>query len=46
MERTPIERELEALLAEFGTDDAQLRIVLTRGGRRILLTEQLPERGA
>ena len=46
VERSPIERELEALLAEFGTDDAQLRIVLTRGGRRILLTERLPERAA
>lgn len=43
VERLRIERELETLLAEFGTDDAQLRIILTRGGRRILLTEQLPE---
>src|SRR5687767_5664764 len=46
VERSPIERELEALLAEFGTDDGQLRLVLTRGGRRILLTERLPGRGA
>src|SRR6266540_6936836 len=46
VERSLIERELETLLDEFGADDAQLRIVLTRGGRRILLTEQLPERGA
>jgi branched-chain amino acid aminotransferase len=46
VERSVIERELETLLAEFGTDDAQLRIVVTRGGRRILLTERLPERGA
>jgi branched-chain amino acid aminotransferase len=46
VERDRIESELEALLAEFGTDDAQLRIVLTRGGRRILLTEELPELGA
>ncbi len=46
VERPLIERELETLLAEFGTDDAQLRIVVTRGGRRILLTERLPERGA
>ncbi len=46
VERSLIERELESLLAEFGTDDAQLRIVLTRGGRRILLTERLPERAA
>ncbi len=46
VERSLIERELETLLAEFGADDAQLRIVVTRGGRRILLTERLPERGA
>jgi branched-chain amino acid aminotransferase len=46
VERSSIERELATLLAEFGTDDAQLRIVLTRGGRRILLTERLPERPA
>ncbi|HSF01382.1 MAG TPA: aminotransferase class IV [Solirubrobacterales bacterium] len=46
VERSLIESELEALLAEFGTDDGQLRLVLTRGGRRILLTERLPERGA
>ncbi len=45
VEREAIERELDALLAEFGTGEAQLRIVLTRGGRRILLTEVLPERG-
>jgi branched-subunit amino acid aminotransferase/4-amino-4-deoxychorismate lyase len=45
VERSMIERELEALLAEFGTEDAQLRVVLTRGGRRILLTESLPQRG-
>ena len=46
VERALIEREIEALLAELGTGDAQLRIVLTRGGRRILLIEPLPERGA
>jgi branched-chain amino acid aminotransferase len=45
VERALVERELEALLAEFGAGDAQLRIVITRGGRRILLTEQLPDRG-
>jgi branched-chain amino acid aminotransferase len=46
VERSLIESELETLLAEFGTDDAQLRIVVTRAGRRILLTERLPERAA
>jgi branched-subunit amino acid aminotransferase/4-amino-4-deoxychorismate lyase len=45
VERDLIERELEALLGEFGTGEAQLRIVLTRGGRRILLTETLPDKG-
>jgi branched-chain amino acid aminotransferase len=45
VERTLLEREIEALLAEFGAGDAQLRIVITRGGRRIVLTEQLPDRG-
>src|SRR6478609_7055780 len=46
VERPLIERELATLLAELGTDDAQLRIVLTRRGRRILLVELLPDRGA
>ena len=46
VERELIESELEALLAEHGDDDGQLRIVLTRGGRRVLLAEELPPRGA
>jgi branched-chain amino acid aminotransferase len=46
VDRPSLERELAALLAEHGTDDGQLRIVLTRGGRRVLLTEELPPRGA
>jgi branched-chain amino acid aminotransferase len=45
VKRAAIEAELEALLAKFGSGEAQLRIVLTRGGRRILLVEELPERG-
>jgi branched-chain amino acid aminotransferase len=45
VERELLERELSALLAEHGGDDGQLRIVLTRGGRRVLLTEELPPRG-
>jgi branched-chain amino acid aminotransferase len=44
VERATLERELDALLAEFGEADAQLRIILTRAGRRLLLTETLPER--
>src|SRR5215210_6549254 len=46
LDRGSIERELEALLGELGSQDAQLRIVITRGGRRILLTERLPAMGA
>ncbi len=45
VERKLVERELETLLEEFGSDDAQVRIVITRGGRRILLTEQMPVMG-
>jgi branched-chain amino acid aminotransferase len=44
VDRTALEREVEALLAEFGQDDGQLRILITRGGRRIVITEPLPER--
>ena len=44
--RDAVERELEALLEAHGRGDAQLRIVLTRGGRRILLIENLPDKGA
>jgi branched-chain amino acid aminotransferase len=46
VEREPLERELDALLESFGASDAQLRIVVTRGGRRILLIENLPDKGA
>jgi branched-chain amino acid aminotransferase len=44
--RDLVETELEALLSEHGDGDGQLRIVLTRAGRRVLLTEELPPRGA
>jgi branched-chain amino acid aminotransferase len=43
VDRAAIEREAAAVLDAFGDDDAALRIVLTRGGRRIVLTEPLPE---
>jgi branched-chain amino acid aminotransferase len=46
VERDLVEAELEALLDEFGAGDAQVRILITRGGRRILLIENLPDRGA
>lgn len=42
VDRGLIEREISALLDGFG-EDAALRIVLTRGGRRLILTEALPE---
>jgi branched-chain amino acid aminotransferase len=43
LDRKTLEREIEPLLEAFGEDDAALRIVLTRGGRRLVLTEELPE---
>ncbi len=46
VDRTAVASEIEALLASAEQRDGQLRIVLTRGGRRVLLVEQLPERGA
>lgn len=45
LDRAAIERELGPLLEAFGAADGQLRLVMTRGGRRILLTEPLPPRG-
>jgi branched-chain amino acid aminotransferase len=45
VDRAALEPEIEALLAEFGGDDGQLRILITRAGRRIAITEPLPERG-
>jgi branched-chain amino acid aminotransferase len=38
-----LEREIDALLAELGEVDALLRIVVTRGGRRIAIAEPTPE---
>jgi len=45
VDRRAIEAELEPLLARVSGEDGQLRIVLTRAGRRILLTEPLPAWG-
>jgi branched-chain amino acid aminotransferase len=42
VDRGGFEREIEALLAEFGDHEAQLRLVATRGGRRLAFTENLP----
>src|SRR5687768_10139345 len=40
--RAPLESEAAELLSARGRVDGCLRIVLTRGGRRLLLTEPLP----
>jgi branched-chain amino acid aminotransferase len=42
IDRAPLEEEIAALLAEFGDQEAQLRLVVTRGGRRLAFTENLP----
>jgi branched-chain amino acid aminotransferase len=44
-DRMALQREIEALLAEFGAHDALLRVLVTRGGRRIAVTEPLPDYG-
>jgi branched-chain amino acid aminotransferase len=45
VDRGPLEAEVEALLEEFGEHDGQLRLVITRAGRRLAFTENLPPRG-
>ncbi|HEY6653461.1 MAG TPA: aminotransferase class IV, partial [Solirubrobacterales bacterium] len=42
IERPIFEEEISALLAELGEQEAQLRLVVTRGGRRLAFTENLP----
>src|SRR5262245_4788224 len=42
VDRPRLEEEVDALLAEFGDHEAQLRLVVTRGGRRLAFTENLP----
>lgn len=44
-QRAALEREVSALLREFGDNEGQLRLVVTRGGRRLAFTENLPARG-
>jgi branched-chain amino acid aminotransferase len=44
-DRGAMEREIEALLGEHGEGDGQLRLIVTRGGRRIAATEPLPAHG-
>jgi branched-chain amino acid aminotransferase len=45
VERAAFEPEIDALLERFGEHDGQLRLVVTRGGRRLAFTENLPPRG-
>ncbi len=42
-DRAALESEIEALLGEFDSEEGQLRILITRGGRRIAITEPLPD---
>jgi branched-chain amino acid aminotransferase len=41
-DRPPLEAEVDALLAEAGPIEGQLRLIVTRGGRRIVATEPIP----
>ena len=41
-DRGALEAEIAALLAEAGELDGQLRLIVTRGGRRIAATEPIP----
>src|SRR5689334_5411250 len=41
-DRAALEGEIEALLAELGAADGQLRLIVTRGGRRLAMTEPIP----
>lgn len=41
-DRSALEREIEALLSELGGADGQLRLIVTRGGRRLAMTEPIP----
>jgi branched-chain amino acid aminotransferase len=45
VDRPTFEQEIAALLAGFGEHQAQLRLVVTRGGHRLAFTENLPVRG-
>lgn len=41
-DRGALEREIEALLTELGDAEGQLRLIVTRGGRRLAMTEPIP----
>jgi branched-chain amino acid aminotransferase len=40
--RSALEAEIEALLSQLGDADGQLRLIVTRGGRRLAMTEPIP----
>jgi branched-chain amino acid aminotransferase len=42
-DRGALESEIETLLDEAGSVDGQLRLIVTRGGRRIAATEPIPD---
>jgi len=44
-DRAALEREVGDLLAQHGAGDGQLRLIVTRGGRRLAMTEPLPPHG-
>jgi branched-chain amino acid aminotransferase len=44
-DRAALEQEIEALLGAAGDVDGQLRLIVTRGGRRIAATEPIPDHG-
>jgi branched-chain amino acid aminotransferase len=41
-DRGALEREIEALLGEAGPVEGQMRLIVTRGGRRLAMTEPIP----
>jgi branched-chain amino acid aminotransferase len=41
-DRAALESEIGALLGELGDADGQLRLIVTRGGRRLAMTEPIP----
>jgi branched-chain amino acid aminotransferase len=45
VDRAAFEPEIAALLERFGPNEGQLRLVATRGGRRLAFTENLPPHG-
>jgi branched-chain amino acid aminotransferase len=44
-DRAALEREIDGLLGEAGEPDGQLRLIVTRGGRRIAAIEPIPAHG-